>query len=124
MGATPQAGLVERELPAEEWSLVEPIFVFNGTRLPHKETARIFVAERGGDLVGMAVMQMVPHLEPIWIEKGKGEHALRGLIHMAEASLEKGSGDYYAFSTTLEVGRLCEAFGMTHVPWVIYKKGA
>ncbi len=120
--SSPLAEVAYRELPVEEWGKVEPIFAEHGSRLPHEEMASIFVAEKGGDVVGMAVMQMVPHLEPIWIKKGQGEHYLKKLIHMAEASLAGGSGDYFAFSASTHVSNLCKAFGLDFTGWAVWKK--
>jgi ribosomal protein S18 acetylase RimI-like enzyme len=35
----------------------------------NEATSRVLVAEAGGKIVGFIVMQLYPHLEPLWVDK-------------------------------------------------------
>lgn len=111
-----------RELPPAEWAKVEHIFEANGSRLPHPQMAKIFVAERDEKVVGMTVLHWVPNLE-VQIERGQGEHYLRSLVRMAEDALRNmGGSRCLCYTSDPHVSQLIEHFGGQKFPATVYQK--
>lgn len=107
-----------RELPPDEWSKVAPIFHFYGALLPATELAHIFVAEDDeGKIVGFLTLQLVPHMEPMWVEEQeRGRVSLLKLAKMAEGHL--GAGTYFVSSSDERIQKLYKKFRMHPVSGV------
>jgi hypothetical protein len=112
-----------RTLPPDEWNKLSSVFTRYGGKLPHPSAAIIIVAEEGGSIIGFVVLQVVNHLEPVWLDpqNKRARHALSTLVHMAEARIPNG-GDYYAFSADDHVSDLCKAFGLEEMDHRCFKK--
>lgn len=110
-----------RELPAAEWPKLASTFGEYGALLPRTELARIFVAEAEGEIVAFLTLQLVPHMEPLWVHPRKrGKLMLTQLVKIAEGALE-GSG-YFAHTSEPRVGAMAAANGMTPVSGVMWQK--
>ena len=75
-----------RLLPKDEWSKLTPIFASQGSSAPDPNYSVVVVAEKGDEIVGMGVLQVVPHMEPWWIKDGESP-AWRKMVGMLEAEL-------------------------------------
>src|ERR1700688_2845981 len=51
----------------EEWERIEEILVARGWMVLNPNTSRILVAEKGDVLAGFAILQLVPHVEPLFV---------------------------------------------------------
>lgn len=110
-----------RQLLPDEWISLRPTFVEQGSDLPHPEFARILVAERDGTRIGFLVIQLVPHLEPIYVEEAsRGTGVSLALAKAAQAQFPAGI-HYYAFVPNPTIEALAIQAGLTKRPWAIYE---
>lgn len=107
-------------LDPTEWPRLAPIFHEHAGQLPDPAMARILVARDGEQLAGFLVIQLQPHLEPIYVApayQGQG-HA----IALAQAAIEMfpPGVPYWAFAPRPAIERLCERAGLKELPWKVY----
>lgn len=109
-----------RTLPVEEWPKLEAQFAERHVALPDPRLARIVVAEDGSQIVAFLVVQMVPHLEPIWIDRRyRGKLHWPRLVTAAKKHLDAKSS-YFAFAPNAHIARMIDAAGLTRLPWTIF----
>lgn len=57
-----------RFLEPTEYALIRPILSQYEMPLPYPQSSQIVVAQDSiGSVTGLAVLQMVPHLDPVWV---------------------------------------------------------
>lgn len=64
-----------RQLPQSEWELLTPIFEQEGWTVPSPVNSAVYIEEDEHGVSGVAVISLVPHIEPIWVRpdrRGKG----------------------------------------------------
>ena len=92
-----------RLLPPVEWPRIADVFTAQGTKLPDPELAQIIVLEQLDtddfrDIVGFIVIQLVPHLEPVYVKKAfRGTEAFKDLAKAAITLFHEGA-QFYAFA--------------------------
>jgi hypothetical protein len=100
--------------PATEWQLLpQP--------LPMPELALIVGAVTdSGEIVGYAIVQLVPHLEPVVCSDPT---VLRGLIRSAEQEIcnRFTQALYFSCATSESVEKICEAMHMRRIHGVFTK---
>ena len=109
-----------RVLPSEEWPRLQGVLEAEGGRLPDPATAQIVVHEAQGEIIGFLVVQLVPHLEPIWVHPDyRGKGLVSSLVNAGRSLL--GSGEFFAFSPNRAMGALATKEGLTPLPWTVYR---
>lgn len=76
-----------RFLSAEEYPILDALFEVQGFGpVPDPKLSAIAVAQDDAGIIkGVLVMQLVPHVEPLWIaEECRGRVSTQKLIHMIE----------------------------------------
>ena len=113
-----------RVLAAEEWDKLKPIFAEYTAPVPRPEVATAIVAENeAGEIVGLLMLQLTLHAEPLWIRGDQQHNGLwRDLHHEMEVQFAKTGGTYYAFAPRGGMAKITEAVGMEKLPWIVYKK--
>lgn len=121
-GAQADEALVIRVLPPEEWHRVEPLVVDRREWLPSPEVARILVSEDAqGEIEGFIVIQLVAHIEPIWVHpQQRGTGLWKELVASAQEQFPPGV-NYYAFTPSPALERMAEQSGLTKLPWSIFR---
>jgi hypothetical protein len=117
-----------RILPPSEWYRIEPVFQAQGVPLPHPDFAGIVVIEsaEASDegvyrLAGFMVIQLVPHLEPIWINPAKrGTDLWKRLVAAAKAQFAPGV-PFYVFTPNPALERMAEESGLAKLPWSVHR---
>lgn len=64
-----------RRLPVEEFHRLLPVYEEMGEPLPIPENTIMYIAEQGGEVVGLIAGQIVVYVSPLWVKKdfrGKG----------------------------------------------------
>ena len=117
-----------RFLNAEEYPILNRLFEIQGLGpVPNPKISAIAVAQDDkGVIKGVLVMQMVPHIEPLWIdESARGGVNTGRLIHMTENCVkELGCKVFVTTESPIEnVNRLCDITGMTKIAGGVYVKG-
>lgn len=106
-----------RALPPEEWSRLEARFKANGSPLPSPRFAQIVVAEEAGDIVGLVTVQLVPHMEPIWVAPAfRGQQLWEPLLRKAATLLSSGT-HFYAFHAHKGTEKIADTLGYTRHDW-------
>lgn len=104
-------------LPSDFHTL-EPIFQEYGGDLPDPNLSAIRVARNDeGRIVGFAVLQLIPHLEPMFIEEGyRAKVNWREFQTAIEGLFDKDrGGSYYIFPSDERIAKLCKRGGMVEV---------
>ena len=89
-------------LSPEEFSLLQPSMNTFGGDVPDTSTSIVAGAfSDSNELVGYAVLQSVPHLEPVWIdEKFRAKVNWRNFQEMIEGLFDREQGGaYYALAS-------------------------
>lgn len=100
---------------------VEPIYKMMGGEINPR--AIIAVIKDGEEVVGMAAVEEVLHLGPIWVKedhRGKGLADL--LIKKLESVLRKGSLGYYTFPSNDSCRKVFDKLGLVKTDWSVYKR--
>lgn len=113
-----------RWLEPEEIETLRPIFEDNGGELPSPQFSQIYGAlNDAGKVVGFHVLQLIPHLEPMYIEPDyRAKVNWREFQRGIEAVI---SGvEYYIFPGNDRVANLCKRGKMEEVQTRAFKKVA
>lgn len=107
-----------RWLPPEEYFRVEFLFLAHESRLPNPELSRIQIAEdANGDIVGMAVFQLLAHCEPIWVSE---DSRRQGVVKLMVDEINSLGLPYYSLATNDRVASIWKANGMEEKPWRVF----
>lgn len=110
-----------RELPADDWGRLVSVFEQNKTVTPDPDLARILVAEEDAKITGFIVIQLVPHLEPIYVApEQRGTDTWSQLAEAAVAFMPLGS-EFYAFAPRPAIEHMAERVGMVKLPWSVMR---
>jgi ribosomal protein S18 acetylase RimI-like enzyme len=134
MSAEQQPRISKRVLPPSEWEFAEvssgktlvEVFLEEGGELPDPRFAEIHVVEIDGEIVGFGVLQLVPHLDPVWVApslRGNGIGVGLAVVEMVESRLRESDGKaYFCFVNNIVVKGLVERIGFKEYPSeVMYK---
>lgn len=106
----------------KDWDRVEDILVSRGQMILARAVTRILMAERGGELEGFIVLQLVPHTEPLFVKpSARGTGLAEELAdRMVDYMNEVHARGYMVVADNPSAARLCEARGMTRVEAPVY----
>jgi len=111
-----------RFLAPEEFELTRPSMEENGGEVPDPSQSAIAAAFDGDRLVGYAVLQLIPHLEPVYIApEARGKVDWRRFQTMLEGLFE-ASGMYLTTTDNPRVAKMCERAGMEELPYRVFTK--
>lgn len=120
--------MITRILPLNQYHLVKKIFEDNGGRLPDpgEWSKNIIVTQtESGEIIAMAVYELVPHLGPIWVKEDLRRRGLcsRLIKYIEEAftSGKKHTG-YYMFPSTDISKALAKKLGLQKMDWEVWKR--
>jgi hypothetical protein len=111
-----------RILPPEEWFKIAPIFEAEHVPLPTIGLATIAAAEIGDQVVGFCVLQVQPHMEPLWIDEKHRAHVnYRRFQEMLEPKIPAGM-QVFAFTGDHRTAALAEMAGFRAIPVYVLVK--
>lgn len=103
--------MIYRRLLPHEWQRLEPIFREQGHRLPAFSGMPCFVAEEGGQIVGLLAMIPMPQLE-LWVREDKrGQGVARALCDEAQEEM-MDEAPFLALARNDATRTLCMEFAM------------
>jgi hypothetical protein len=114
-----------RILTPAEWPMLAGVFARQGSTLPDASLAQIIVMEEEDEdgmksLVGFVVLQLVAHIEPIFVTpRLRGTPAWEILARAAVKQFPVGV-PYYAFAPSPAIGAMAEKVGLSKQPWDVY----
>lgn len=80
------------------------------------------MGRENGKIVEFLVLQLTPHLEPVWRAKHRrGKPGWKKLVELLEDMLPKGC-QYFSFSTGKAVESLTRRAGMKLLDWKVWEK--
>lgn len=105
-----------------EWDAIDAKLAAKGWMSLNRMLARIRVAERNGRIVGLFVMQHLPHVEPLVVDRreygtGVAEHLAND---MHEFLTEIHARGYIAICEHPVAAKMCEERGMVKVHYPVY----
>jgi len=113
-----------RILPPEEWFKIAPIFEAEHAPLPTIGLATIAAAEIDGEVAGLCVLQVQPHMEPLWINpKYRASVNYRRFQELLEPIVPAGMA-IYAFVEDHRTAALAERAGFKAIPVYVLVKEA
>lgn len=113
-----------RELRADEWERLRPIYEENGDTLPSPESNAAFIAEADGKIIGLFGLNLVAHAGPVWVDaewRGKriADEMAQQLMKAAEAAGAKG---FLMFPSNPQSESLAKRMGLVPVAVKVYKR--
>ena len=109
-----------RLLLPETWAELAPVFEAEGISLPCPEMARILVAQEGDKTIGFLVIQLQPHLEPLYVIPEYRNQGIAQALAKAAVQLFVPGASFFAFSPREGIDHLAEQAGLDALPWKIY----
>jgi hypothetical protein len=108
-----------RILEKEEWDRLLPIFEDNNGIMPSPELATVAVAEEDGEIVGILVLQVIPHFEPAWASNPRVD--FRALTRKLEELLPRNC-TVYTSAPNEQIAGLARACGFSDTGWKTMQK--
>jgi GNAT superfamily N-acetyltransferase len=105
-----------------EWDAIDLKLASRGWMSLSREFSRIRVAERSGKIVGVYILQHVPHVEPLLVDRDeRGTGVAEQLANdMQEFLTEAHARGYMAVCEHPIAVRMCQERGMVKVPYPVY----
>ena len=113
-----------RWLDGDQLALLEPTLLSLNAMSVNRETTRAIGAFDGDQLVGFFCLQLIPHLEPLFVAPGyRGEPVAINMVNkMVEFLKESNARGAMLVAETPGVERLAEHFGMARFIYPLYSK--
>lgn len=112
-----------RRLGISEWDRIVPIFEREFREPPPRPTNGIVVVAEtdSGEIVGLATVQMVAHIEPVWVKSTwRGRWVLQRLVKEMYSIIP--TLDFvFAFVSTTRMCMLLRAMHMEELPWKVFR---
>jgi hypothetical protein len=106
----------------QEWDAIDQKLAARGWMSLNRHLSRIRVAERDGKIIGLYVLQHIPHVEPLLVdrdERGTGV-AERLADDMQNFLVEVRARGFMAVCEHPIAAKMCEARGMVKVTYPVY----
>jgi GNAT superfamily N-acetyltransferase len=106
----------------EEWDAIDLKLAARGWMSLNRELTRIRVAEHDGKIVAMFVLQHIPHIEPLLVDRRyQGTGVTDQLINdMQDFLAEVKARGFMAVCESPIAKKFCEDRGMVQVPHPVY----
>ena len=107
----------------EEWQRIDDILAVRGAAPLNRPTSRILVAEdTEGVLLGFLVLQLLPHLEPLYVKpSSRGTGLAERLSKRGTEFLRSHNAQWMSIADDPIAARLCESVGMHKVESPLYR---
>ena len=105
-----------------DWAAVDKILESQGWMTLNRETSRIYLAERDGQIVGLFTLQLMPFAGPLWVNK-----QLRA-TGVTDKLVDDGIGwlvdtrarGWFVVADSPHAPKLCERHGMHKITVPVY----
>lgn len=109
----------------EEWDKVDAILASRGWLSLNRNTTRLLIAERDGEIVGLNTLQFVPHIGPLWVKPSERgtlmtEELVEKMLNFLSEAQARG---FVVISESSYVSKTCESIGMSKVEGPVYVMG-
>lgn len=113
-----------RFLPTEEWERLKGLGPHDEW-IPSPAIGSVIVAEHEGKIVGLACLQLIMHIEPVWIatEERSGVVGPTLWNHAVESLKGIGIKNFLTFSDNDEVSGYLERLGMQRLNLIPFTGG-
>lgn len=105
-----------------EWDAIDLKLAARGWMSINRELSRIRVAERDGKIVGLYVLQHIPHVEPLLVDRAEYGNGVAEQLadDMQEFLTEVHARGFMAVCEHPIAAKMCEARGMQKIPYPVY----
>lgn len=105
-----------------DWDEIDRKLAARGWMSLNRATSRIRVAERGGKIVGVYCLQLLPHIEPLLVDRQeRGTGVAEQLVDdMQNFLVEAKARGFMAVCEHPLAAKMCEDRGMVKVPYPVY----
>jgi len=116
-----------RRLHESEYELLKPILAEYGSHLPSVDASKIVgIFDEAGNITGFATLQLVPHIEPVWVaEEHRGSDLWQRMVqwHIDELENIGITGDVFCFAPRKGHEKLLESkLGFEKMDWAVMRK--
>lgn len=112
-----------RRLQISEWDRITEIFKAEfGEPQPSATNSVIVIAEDHGEIVGIVTLQMIMHVEPVWVKSTwRGRWVLQGMLREVSRQFPTLSLAF-AFVKTTWMCMLLNTLGLEELPaWRVFR---
>jgi hypothetical protein len=112
-----------RPATREEWGFICDTFVERSWMMPNRSLTRILLAKRGEEIVGFHVMQLVPHAEPMWVDKAERGTGLAADMadQMVKFLKDSDARGWLVLAGDPVTEKLCRERGMEKIASAVYR---
>jgi hypothetical protein len=105
-----------------DWDAIDQKLAARGWMSLNRQTSRVLLAEKDGRIVGLTCLQLVPHTEPLLVDRSEYATGLAEELadEMQAFLVECHVRGYMAVCEHPAAVRLCEARGMVKVHHPVY----
>ena len=105
-----------------EWDTLDRLLASRGWMSLNRLTSRILVAERDAVIVGFYCLQLIPHVEPMYVRPQERASGIAEELdnRMQEFLTESRARGYMAICEHPIAARMCEERGMVKVAAPVY----
>lgn len=113
------------EATDEEWNRIDKILAAQHWMSLSREWTRIRLAEDNGKIVGLYVLQAIPHAEPMWVDKRYYGTGLADALadDMMEFLTAENARGWMIVAENPIAQKMCEARNMTRVSCPVFVMG-
>lgn len=111
-----------RDCSQEDWDAIDEKLASRGWMSLNRWQTTIQIAERDGKIVGVYCLQLIPHVEPLLVDRAEFGTGVADMLanNMAEFLEEKHARGFMAICENPVAAKMCEARGMVKVPYPVY----
>lgn len=113
-----------RIIQGKELQRLNPILEERGWPMPSEQCSIAIIGEENGELCGFAIIQLLPHLEPVWVRTDqRGTGLADSIVTLAAGQLESMNIQHWVSVIRNDQSkRLAESIGMVPSPGEVYVK--
>ena len=111
-----------RWIEGDELAILDPVILSRGWTPLNHLTSRAICAFHGGLLIGFQVLQLFPHVEPLYVERDyRALGITEALVDRMSAFLQESKArGFMVVADSPHVIRLCESYGMKRIMEPVY----
>lgn len=105
----------------KEWAAVDLILEAQGWMPLNRDTSRVYLAERDGQIVGLSCQQLMPFSGPLWVDKKfRGTGIADRLADDNLKWLEDNVRGWFVIADSPHVPKFCERYRMHKITSPVY----
>lgn len=109
-----------RWIDGDELVILEPVLEKMGAASLNHKTARALCAFQGAEMVGFFVMQLFPHVEPLWVRPQSRGMGVAQSLASQMANYMSHSRGFICIADNPFSEKMCQDFGMKLVTSPVY----